>query len=735
MDYVASPWLLAAHEDLLAASHNRPLTSWRCGRFKATAHAGRNSLWIIFGGEGDGNVAYRAAYTPSAEMQLVNVRKADGLTTIELSSAVARYRVHVECAGDALRARSWLSPMRPLAMPYWPRDLFPFTARGSSLDVSGTVHTHQRGLRSGIVYATLDQPKLGTALYFQNFSSLGEYFTLIERGPADSVGGTFPELGYAPPGSTDCTIPESREVQFSDAYILLSAQCPADQLEATRLYLDMLADLYTVLEKPSTILHDWPARAAQALGHLSHSSACTMDRRGKRFLRPYVGDDTQPPESMVQLTTLLPTLEYAAWSKTTSDVARELTDSVPLFWDAKAQTFGRWLGGKYANPAPDLAGNLRAMDSWYLYHSLFNLSRLAKRTGNEELRALFVRSLPYAIRVARRFKYAWPVFFDLDTLEVLRGETQPHQGGERDVAGLYALVLMQARELVEDPDSLLEEAKRAVNSLDGIGFGLAYQMNTTGFAAEALLRLFLETGEKRYLDISLCCVANIFDNAWLWNCDYGHAKNYATFFGVFPLPDAPYLAAYEEMELAAKFREYLRIGGEDVPASARLLMAEYCRYALDRTWHYYPDALPVEAIATRQEKGYVDAALAVPLEDLRDGFSQSGQVGQEVYGSGVPMALCTRHFSRLDATGTTLYCDYPAFDLRVRTERAATSVSLFIAGDRRASCGLRVMPGDPNRSLRIRSATINGRPARATQSVEGHAFLEVPGNSEVTLRF
>lgn len=735
MNYVASPWLLAAHEDVLVAVRNRPLAQWRCGRFRAAAHAGRNSVWVIFGAKGDGKLAYRAAYTPSAELQFVNAATLDGATTIELSSPVARYRVQIECAGDALRARSWLSPMRPLAMPYWPRDLFPFADNGSSLDVSGTLHTHQRGLRSGIAYVTLDQPALGTVLYLQNFTSLGAYFTLVNRGPADTVGGTFPELGYAPPGSAECTIPESREIQFSDAYILLRDERPGNQREATRLYLEMFADLYTAIEKPQTSLHDWPARAAQALGHLAHSPDCTLERRGKRYLRPYVGDDSQPPESMVQLTTLLPLLEYTAWSKTPSDLARELIDNIPSFWDPKAQTFARWLGGKYENPAPDLTGNLRAMDSWYLYHSLFNLGRLAKRSGREDLHALFVRSLPYAIRVARRFDYSWPVFFDLDTLEILRGETQPHQGGERDVAGLYALVLMQARALVENPDELLDEAKRSVNALEGMGFALAYQMNTTGFAAEALLRLFLETDEKRYLDLSLSCIANIIDNAWLWNCDYGFAKNYATFFGIFPLPDAPYLAAYEEMELASKFREYLRIGGDDVPPSVRLFMAEYCRYALDRAWYYYPDALPVEAISSKQEKGHVDSALAVPLEDLRDGFSQSGQVGQEVYGSGVPMALTARHFAHLDDKGTLLYCDYPAFDLKIRKERAATSIALFVAGDRRASCGLRIISADPNTVLRIRSATINGRPARVQRSAEGHAYLEVPGNSEVTVRF
>jgi hypothetical protein len=60
---------------------------------------------------------------------------------------------------------------------------------------------------------------------------------------------------------------------------------------------------------------------------------------------------------------------------------------------------------------------------------------------------LFLHSLEFAIKVAHHFKYEWPVFYKVDTLEVVKAETQPGMGGEKDVPGLYAQVMLQAWEM------------------------------------------------------------------------------------------------------------------------------------------------------------------------------------------------------------------------------------------------------------------------------------------------
>ena len=76
------------------------------------------------------------------------------------------------------------------------------------------------------------------------------------------------------------------------------------------------------------------------------------------------------------------------------------------------------------------------MDSWYLHHPLMTLSRLAI-LGDKDAEKLLLDSVEYAITVAHHFDYQWPVFYKMDTLEVLKKETVPGMGGEKDVAGSY----------------------------------------------------------------------------------------------------------------------------------------------------------------------------------------------------------------------------------------------------------------------------------------------------------
>jgi len=347
---------------------------------------------------------------------------------------------------------------------------------------------------------------------------------------------------------------------------------------------------------------------------------------------PYVGDREKPPESMVQFTVLLPLLEYEVWTGRELRLTRRLLENFEAFFSPKIRSVVRWLPGEKFGDTGEEGQSHENMDSWYLYHILFNLSRLAT-LGNRKARMLFERSLPYAMRVAKRFDYRFPIFFNLETLEIVRAESKPGAGGENDVAGLYALVMLHAAELLNDA-TYLEEAKKAAHALEDLGFKLGYQTNTTGFAIEAMLRLYLKTHDPHYLDLMNVCLANVFENMWIWECTYGHARHYPTFFGLFPLRDAPYLAPYEELEALAKFHDLLKMGGEHIPPAARMLIAEYGKHALDRVWHYFPANLPVDGLAEKPRNGHLDRTLAIPVEDLQDGWEQSGQVGQEVYGAG-----------------------------------------------------------------------------------------------------
>ncbi len=69
--------------------------------------------------------------------------------------------------------------------------------------------------------------------------------------------------------------------------------------------------------------------------------------------------------------------------------------------------------------------------------------------------------------------------------------------------------------------------------------------------------------------------------------------------------------------------------------------------------------------------------LWIPLEDIHDGREQAGQVGQEIYGAGLPFGLVPRHYYRAEADGFLIYLDYPTLDYRYEKGR----ISLRVFGD------------------------------------------------------
>lgn len=627
----------------------------------------------------------------------------------------------------AIRCITSFLPALDLHVSSSVRDLFSFE------DLSATVHTFQRGLRSGVLFATCARPSDLAVFYFQDFSSLGEFFEVTHTSPAGTVGGTLIEGGYLMPAGDGTVLPKAREIIISDVFLTVIAQAAIAPDDVPGLYLDLLADTYAGLELPATQYHDWPLRASRTLRDLTLSPKSLYARDGARYLRPYVGDDSKPPESMVQLTLLVNLLEYDGWRGAPSTLSSLLLRVIDRFYDPAIESVVRWLPGESFGDQTEENMNHESMDTWYLYHALFNLSRLATM-GNVPAREMLQKSLLFAMRVAHRFDYRWPVFFNLKTLEIVRAEASPGKGGENDVAGLYALLMLHAHTLFGD-DAYLAEARCAAETLRNLGFTLGYQMNTTGFAAEAMLRLWNLTHDPRYMRLSELCMANIFDNMWLWRCEYGRAKHYRTFFGLFPLHDAPYLAAYEELEAQAKFHEYLRLGADAVRPSLRFLLAEYQKYNLDRGAYYYPDALPVDVVSANARNGSIERALSVPLEDLHDGWSPSGSVGQELYGSGLALICTTRHYRVVPSANAFVFCNYPLLEFRSGVSRGKT-LSLKTGGDARGTCELRIIPLDPGVEVGTAKARLSGasRELERTISVEGHQVFQLRGDSRYAVQ-
>jgi len=216
------------------------------------------------------------------------------------------------------------------------------------------------------------------------------------------------------------------------------------------------------------------------------------------------------------------------------------------------------------------------------------------------------------------------VFYQLKTLKVLKAEFEPGKGGEHDVPGLYAHVMLQAYALSHEK-RYLAEAEKAASRLKGSGLHLLYQTNNTLLSGVVLARLWRMTGKKRYRDLSTVCIANMIARVWMWECDYGFAKHYTNFMGASPLHECEYVAAYEEAEAIGIAVEYLKTIGDAAPRGACMLLAEYVKFLLHRGKYYFPKNLPAKVVAASPKEGKIDRRLAIPLEDLSTGWKQGAK--------------------------------------------------------------------------------------------------------------
>ena len=733
-----SPWMLSSIDELGEESP-APHWSYSFEDFSFEIIEGRQSLWITSRFPAGGRIALRAAYCPDGELTIDEIRQIgiDNAVEVHLTSTVGNFLVEIyfpQANRPLLHYRTTLDPIAPLLIPFWPRDVIPLGKDNDLTNSEGIIYTKQVGPRTGLLYFSLTKPKGGAALYFQNLTSLNDYARQTETSLAGTVGGEWPELGFALPETTQKVLEAGQEITVSDAYVIFSPTVPKDDLEMSKQFLDLLGQVYLALPRMKTEYIHWPDIAKKSLRDLSNSEKCLSEVGGNYYWNAYVGDHDTPPESMVQLTVLLPVLEYADWCGEEIPIASDILKGIPQFFDKQANVIGRWLPSEEAKlDGSEPQKQPRVMDSWYLYHPLINLSRLALN-GDKAAEKVFLDSMDYAIKVAHRFDYHWPVFFNLDTLEVIKAETKEGEGGEPDVPGIYAHLMMQAWELTNE-DRYLEEAKKAARSLQGLGFNLFYQANEVLFASKALLRLWKETGDELYRDLSYLCMANVFNNMWLWECDYGYAEHYRTFFALFPLKDAPYTAVYEELEGFAGFNVYLENHGPDLPESLNILIAEFVRNMTYKASFYYPPNLPKEAMAEKPKTGELDPKLWIPLEDIYDGWEKAGQVGQEVYGAGMPFAVVTRQYWRVPDEKFMIHVDYPIKSFSTVHEGKAM---FRVLGDARLSCRLRIMPTGRAELPTFEVITEREEEKETLQgqeTEEGHLEFEVFGDRNVIVQW
>ncbi|MFC3354942.1 hypothetical protein [Sphingobacterium zeae] len=660
-----TPWTATVQSDI---SDAMPIFEIDLKAYKLKIHNAGDSIWLVAIWPNGARIAFRLAFGMNSRFEKVTISEAPDEILITASTRLAYYRIILffpESKRAVFRYTTTLRTKLPLLIPFWPRDIIPLTQNGKTENTAGKVHTKQVGSRSGQLYFSMTKPKAGSVFYCQNLTAMSPYCQETQVSLRETVGGEWPELGFQFPVNAEKPLSANEEYIISDAFVQLDENIPESDNEIVESYLDLLASVYLLLPKPEPSQHNWLPTAKKILDNISNNKGCWTQTDGSPYLNAYVGDYKTPAEIMVQLAIILPLHEYLAWTGEHHPMLEELSDGLPSFYDKSIRSLVRW--------HPSLTEDLdhseeqkseMVMDSWYLHHPLLNLARLALR-GDKMAKELFLGSIDYAIKVARHFNYKWPVFYKMTTLEVLKAETAPGEGGEKDVPGSYAHVMLLAWQLTREKRFLLE-ASRAIKSLDGLTFDIFYQANNTAFAASAFLEMYKMTEDKHYLELSYCCLAGIFENCQLWDCNYGYGKNFPYFFSVFPLKDAPYTAAYEELEVFAALHHYLEAAADiTILPALRILIPEFIKYATGRLAYYYPPLLPEEMIAENTKTGEIQKDLWIPLEDIHDGWEKSGEVGQEVYGAGLAFAVIPRQYFKVGNLSGTVFINYPISNFRI----------------------------------------------------------------------
>lgn len=723
----ASAYVLALREEL--ARGLKPVGSFTIGGFEVEVGAGGDSLWAVVRRPDRGGLAIRAGHATGGFAKVKKLKAPGAQLHLSAESAIGTHRFCFEASGEdlhLLRVQAWVTPERPLLVPFLPRDLYPLGDDDDPLAAVGRVEAAQRGPNTGLIYLAIDEPAFGHVLYVQDFSALNGWFRATGTTPVGSVGGEWPELGYLPPTPPQShtppinPLPAGEETAVSDAVIVLRDAAAATEAEKARQFVQMLGEAYGVLYRPPFTYHDWVERAERTHRNLDEAPTATITHYGHRYIRPY--NDAEYPDSMVQMTVLTAMHDYGRWKGERIELADAFAAGMGKFFDPELQTLRRYL----PNVGDDKDAN--AVDSWYLYHPLRNLAWLGLN-GEDWARELFLKSVDFGIRAAHHFDYLWPIQYDVRDFSVITAKRGDDTHGQTDVGGFYAYVMLLGFELIGET-RFLDEARAAIDAAMGMRFELEYQANLTAWGAAACLRLWRITNEDAYREQAYVYLASFLHNCEIWKSDIGVAEHYSNFFGATALHDAPYMAMYECFDSFMAFEKLLLDAGPELDPAARMLVGEYCKYVLDRAWYYYPDAVPEEILATEWRNGHIDRKLSFPVEDLYADGQAPGQVGQEIYGAGAAFALAARAYQPVEGTGFRMFSNHL---IAARDRTGEHALSLQLAGGAACEALVAVLPTGRKPLPACRITLAGGDSVRPGHESDDRIEFTVPADARLVL--
>jgi hypothetical protein len=469
-----------------------------------------------------------------------------------------------------------------------------------------------------------------TLLFWQDLTRLNPFIARARYNPASTVGRRGRSVGHTLNASDLAHLPAGETLALYDGYLYLAAGQPKDENALFERYLQSVGDVYDLIAKPATEPADWPPLAQATLRDLDDPDTW-VDLNGKRYWRAYVSDTRQSAEAITQLDVGLAAARYAA---VTGD---EQAQKIARLAEATLADFYNPQFGLVQNSGPlAITGNQGRGDTWYELGHVLKLAEWGL-LGSETARELALQSADAWIDYAHAVDYRFHRFYNFPNPE---NPDAAWQGVERqpDASGGYAYYMLLLHELAGE-ERYLDEAKLAVEALPGHGFGLTYETHITAQAAAACARLWQMTGDAHYLELANGPLANLVRLSWLWEPAYGTAADVLTFWGLGPTQQSGVITPKEQYEAWLYLDEFVRLAGAEIDPTTRTLVEEFLRYSLEVLANSLPPVLP-EGVAQPHAAAYETVRtnrldLYIPLEDVRDGWSLWGTIGQEVYGAGM----------------------------------------------------------------------------------------------------
>ncbi|MEG3178885.1 hypothetical protein U1872_21885 [Sphingomonas sp. RB3P16] len=727
-----SPHTLAVRE-IGQGRSDKAIAAFALGELDVEILTTTDSLWVIVRRQHGGGIALRAAYVVGAFSCKVFTPGSGEAARLEVASPLGRYEVVIRTGSHALenlRVTVRLTPAESTLIPFIPRDLYPLDDNDDPMGAVGSIEVGQRGLNVAVAYLHLEEPRFGDVLYFQNLTALNDYYRATGTTPHGVVGGIWPELGYLIPTPADGTSPRDSGLQpgikvtLSDAILVFRHDAPPHERESARRFLQMLSVAYATIELPQVEFRNWVDRAERTLRDLDQAPEATIEHYGHRYVHPYT--NAEYPDIMVQMSIVTAIHDWGAWRGTPHPLEAEFKAGLEKFYDPDLRSLRRYL----PNVGDDKDAD--AIDSWYLYHPMLNLGILALN-GDADAKALLLKSIDFGIRAAQHFAYKWLIQYKITDFAVITETAGADDRGQTDVGGIYAWVMLQAFELTDDK-RFLDEARKAIDVAMGLRFNVNYQANLTAWGAAACMRLWRITNRAVYLEQSYVYLASFFHNCVIWESNLDHAALYSTFFGVSCLQDAPYMAIYECFDSFTAFERYLADGGPELDPAARMLVSEYCKYALHLSWFFYPDTLPQDTLSPKQREtnGHIDRKLSFPVEDLYPGGELAGQVGQEVYGAGAAFIFATRSFHPVEGAPFQLYCDHFIRSMERVGDRVLTVV---LNGGERCTAGLSIVRSKRRKLGQVTVTVADGDILRPHDQSPDRIDYHIPASGRFILRW